>query len=40
MVGLLALSGKVRPEPVFLRQFYTNCKLCTAFCRKYGINDV
>jgi hypothetical protein len=35
-----AFGGKVRPEPVFLRQFCTNCKLCTAFCRKSGISDV
>jgi len=37
--GAITVGGEDRPEPVFLRQFCTNCKLCTAFCRKSGISD-
>lgn len=38
--GAITAGGKDRPEPVFFRQFCTNCKICTAFCRKSGISDV
>lgn len=38
--GAIITSATDPPEPVFLRHFCTDCRLCAEFCRKGGIGSV
>lgn len=38
--GAIITSAADPPEPVFLRHFCTNCRLCAEFCRKGGVGLV